>query len=422
MRFLILTQYFPPEIGAAQVRLAAFARELARLGHHVEIASALPNYPTGRIFPAYRKRFYYRENWEGMTVHRVWVYPSVGRGFKRLANYLSFSCTALWGLAKAQKPDYLFVESPPLTLGIPAFLVAKRWKIPFIFNVSDLWPDVALELKLIRDGLTLRLAKRLEAWIYRQATFVNAITEGIRQALLQKKRLPPHKVLFLPNGVDIELFKPTPPDEELARQLGLEGRKIILYAGTHGYIHGLQTALQAAKRLETEESLFLFVGDGSEKSSLVQLARGMKLNNVRFLDPLPSEQVARLYSLAIAGLSVLRKESSAVVRPAKILACMAAGKPVLYSGSGEGACLVEEARAGLVVPPEDPQALAEAVRTLLRNPELGAELGQNGRRYVEERFSWRILVQNWLQQLETRSKAVTLQTQAEQALMTHDKG
>jgi len=141
MRFLVLTQYFHPETGAPQVRLAAMIRELLRLGHTVEVVTALPNYPNGKIFSDYQGRFYRVENWEGVRLHRVWMYAATGAGFKRLLNYFSFMITALWGLRRAKKPDYLFVESPPLFLGITGYIAAKIWRVPFILNIADLWPD-----------------------------------------------------------------------------------------------------------------------------------------------------------------------------------------------------------------------------------------------------------------------------------------
>ena len=405
MRFLILTQYFPPEVGAPQVRLSAFARELKRSGHEVEVVTGLPNHPTGRIFPEYRGRFYVREEWEGIPVHRVWLYPAIGAGVKRMLNYLSFMLTSLWGLFKAQRPDFLFVESPPLFLSLPAWLASRIWRIPWIFNVADLWPDSVRDLGLMTEGILLRLAYWLEAWSYRKASFVNTVTEGIQTTLIDDKRLANNKVLFLPNGVDTELFKPRKPDLELQKSLGLFNKKVVLYAGTHGFAHGLEVAIRAAKILENNDSdvYFVFIGDGSEKAQIIDMAKTMSCRNVLFLDPEPPDYIARLYSFSIAGLSTLRNNSLFEgTRPAKIFAAMASGKPVIYSGAGEGARLVESAKAGLVVPPEDPEALAEAVRILTNNSALAEELGRNGRKYVEEHLSWSVLVNDWLRQLEER--------------------
>ena len=406
MRWLILTQYFPPEIGAPQVRLAALTHELKRLGH---VVTGLPNYPTGRIFPEYHGKFYVQEEQDGISVQRIWLYPSMGAGFRRLANYLSFAVTALFPLLRAKRPDILFVESPPLSLSLPAVLAARRWRIPLIFNVADLWPDSIRELGLMRDGWLLSIAERLERWSYQKATFVNAVTEGIQKALLEQKRVPPEKVLFLPNGVDTKLFRPRPPDHELAQELGLLGKRVILHAGTIGFVHGLEVAIQAMSLLQdvVPEAFLVFIGDGSERVRLEELARGLQLRNVCFLQPNQPAYVARLYSLAVAGLAALRNLPLCEgTRLSKIFPIMASGKPVVCSATGESARLVESANAGLVVPPGDPKALAEAIRTLVTNPALADELGRNGRRYVEEKLDWSVLIKDWLRQLHERSGCI----------------
>lgn len=405
MHFLILTQYFPPEIGAAQVRLAAMVRELMCAGHSVEIVTALPNYPQGKIFADYQGKFIQSSAWEGAPIHRVWLYAATGAGMKRLFNYLSFSITALIGLWRVRrKPDYIFVESPPLFLGITAYLAAKWWHVPYIFNVADLWPDSVKALGLMKNQWMLGIAARLEAWLYRKARYVNAITDGIQHILLTEKALPAHKVLYLPNGMDTATFCPQVVDEHYRARLELpRDKQLFLYAGTHGYAHGMEVILATARLLENEPVLFLLVGGGSEKAGLEILAQQMNLKNVLFWHPQPPEEIARLYSLALAGISTLRDsplfEST---RPAKILANMACGKPVLYSGAGEGARLVEQAQAGIVTPPQDAQALAHAVRQLMAEPLYAAQLGTNGHRYIQDHLQWSQLIQQWLQILQDR--------------------
>lgn len=402
MRFLILTQYYSPEFGAPQVRLAAVARELMSAGHKVEVVTGLPNHPTGRIFPEYTGNFYTRDNVEGVPVHRVWLYAATGAGLKRMWNYGSFALTSMWALARCKRPDYIIVESPPLFLSVPAFLAARLWRAKVIFNVADLWPDSVRELGLMKDGLVLRIADWLEAWSYRVSDKVNAVTEGIRTTLVQRKGVSPTKVTFLPNGVDTALFCPQLPDVDLAKKLGIAGKRIVLYAGTHGYAHGMEVALQAAGLLaHREDILFVFIGAGSEKDTLIEIARQTKLTNVLFLEPAAPAYVSRLYSLACAGLSTLRDSPLFEgTRPVKIFAAMSCAVPVLYCGDGEGARLVQNSNSGRVTPPENAEALATAVVELVDHPELSRELGTNGRRYVEAHLSWPALITDWLQQLE----------------------
>lgn len=405
MRFLILTQYFPPEIGAPQTRLSALARELKRLGHEVEVVTAMPNHPTGRMFPGYQGRLYIREEWEGVPVHRVWLYPSTGAGMKRILNYFSFSLFSLGGLYHAQRPDILFVESPPLFLGIPGVLAAKYWKVPLIFNVADLWPDAVKDLGVIRSPFLFAFAERLESWCYQQATFVNAVTEGILRTLIEKKGVAPEKILFLPNGVDTTLFCPREPDVELAHALGLAQKSVLLYAGTIGFAQGLGVAVEAMHLLKEKapDVVLVIIGHGSEKERLESLVQQKGLQNILFLPPQSPTYVARLFSIAIAGIVTLKNVPvNTGARPSKIFPIMASAKPVIYSGKGEGAALIERAKAGIVVPPEDPSALAEAILYLLRHPEVAKTLGANGRQYVEENLKWSKLISDWVNSLTER--------------------
>lgn len=402
VRILILTQYFPPEIGGPQTRLAAMAAELQRLGHDVEVVTGLPNYPRGKIFPGYRNAFYRREVRDGVTVHRVWLYPAMGGGVKRMLNYTSFAATSIYGLMRAEKPEFIFVESPPLFLAISAHVAGRLRGAPFIFSVADLWPDAIAEGGFLPDGFLLRCLGAIEKWSYRKAAYVNAVTEGIRDALLHKKSVAPEKVLFLPNGVDTIRYQPRREDATLKKELGLEGKRVILWAGTLGYAHGLENVLQAAQLLiDRPEIHFLFVGDGSAKASLQELARNLCLTNVTFRDPVPVEQLPPYFSLADCGLaSLLDIPIHEGARPSKIFPVLASGKPLIFVGKGEGARLVQEAGAGVVVEPGNPAVLAQAVLQLTGDPESARVLGERGREYVEENLQWSKLISAWLDQIK----------------------
>jgi colanic acid biosynthesis glycosyl transferase WcaI len=402
MRFLILTQYFPPEIGGAQTRLKSFASELLRQGHEVEVVTAIPNYPRGKFFPGHEQGFYKRELLDGIRVHRVWLYPAVGGGLKRMLNYGSFSVTSLYGLFRAKRPDYIFVESPPLFLSVTAFLAGLFWRAPFIFNVADLWPDVIVDGGFMKDGFLFRCLLKLEQWSYRRAAYVNTVTDWIVKVLREKKSVPEEKLLFLPNGADTSQFHPRPPDESLQNHLGLGGKKVVLWAGTLGYAHGLDKVLEAAKLLEHAhpDLHFLFVGDGSAREDLLRLQQQLQLKNVTFREPVPLDQVPAYYSISFCGLaSLVDIPTYEGARPSKVFPILASGKPLLFVGKGETAWLVERAQAGVVVTPGDPQLFADAVVRLAQNPALCQELGGNGRRFVEDNLQCSGLVSNWLGQL-----------------------
>lgn len=406
MRFLILTQYFPPEIGGAATRLKCFATELVRQGHEVEVVTSLPNYPRGNFFAGYENALYKKEVLDSLTVHRVWLYPVVGGGFKRMLNYTSFSLACLYGLLRAARPDYLFVESPPIFLSIPAFLMGTFWRTPFIFNVADLWPDVIVDGGFMKEGWIIRCLRGVERWSYRRATHVNAVTDSMFRTLRVGKSVPEEKLLFLPNGVDTRKFRPSPPDEDLKHKLGLTNKRILLWAGTLGYAHGLDKVLEAAKLLEANKEIhFLFVGDGSARGALVRLNQELRLTNVTFHDPVSLEEIPAYYSIAFCGLSSLIDiPLFEGARPSKLFPILASGKPLIFVGRGESARLIESAQAGFAVPPGDPKLLAEAISRLAGNPMLCAALGENGRRFAEDHLDWSLLVSNWLRHL-TRGQA-----------------
>ncbi|WP_263840140.1 glycosyltransferase family 4 protein [Salinibacter sp.] len=405
MRILLLTQYFPPEVGGPQVRLGAMCRELLDRGHEVEVVTAMPNYPDGEIKSEYEGKFYVRDNYEGITVHRLWLYASKGAGVKRILTFLSFAVTSLVGFFESKRPDYIFTSSPPLFLGIPSVLISKLWGGALIFNVADLWPDSARELDLVTNEMLLSLGEVLEKWVYRNSNFVCAVTEGIRDTLKEEKQVSEEKLLFLPNGVDTDTFGPQPYDHSLAENLGVEDKWTILYAGTHGYAHGLDVALDTADRLRSEDVHFLLVGGGSEKDRLVRRAEELGLSNLTFLDPVSPETVGQLYSIADAGLSTLRESTLFEgTRPAKVLAAMSTGTPVLYSGHGEGARMVKDVGAGLVTPPQDVEALSDAISHLRRNPKEAEEMGNKGRDFVMEHYSWKVLIGEWLEQLNRKTQ------------------
>ncbi len=403
MRVLVLSQYFLPEIGAAQVRLGAMVTQLVRLGCEVEVVTALPNYPDGVIHSDYRGRFYVRDSWNGVTVHRVWLYPSMGASAARMLNYLSFSGTCLAGMIRAQRPDLIFVESPPLSLSLPAWIMSLVWRCPFVFNVADLWPDSVRAMNVLEDGFTLKLAEFLERWSYRRAEYVNAVTEGIRRTLIDDKGVSSEKVLFLPNGVDTAMFAPRPPDATLRETLGLTGKKVILYAGNLGFVHGVGVGIDAMELLKDvrPDILLVIIGNGSEREKLVRQAEEKGLSNVIFFKPREPEFIARLYNIAAIGFGSLRNYPLADgVRSAKLFPIMASGKPVVFSGSGEGARLIEEAHAGVVTPPENASVLATVFSTLTQDPQLASEYGTNGRRFVEKHFEWSHLMSTWLESIQ----------------------
>jgi len=401
MRFLLLTQYFPPETGAAQVRLRETAQALQRHGHTVTVVTAFPNHPTGVIPEEYRGHWLMKDQVGDLTVWRTWVYPvQRGKFWKRLLNYFSFVFSAFWGIAKAGPCDVLFVESPPLFLGITAVIGSRLKRARLIVNVSDLWPESAVALGLVTNRTLIRLTEGLESWLYRRAWKLSAVTLGIRDTWLQRG-IPASKVAFLPNGVNLDLFRPQAADEALASELGLDGKFVLIYAGTMGYAQGLETLLEAAQILRNEPHFqFLFLGDGTEKPKLEEMASNLALPNVKFLGFRPVTEMPRFFSLAGASIVPLKKlKLFEGARPSKMFPAMGCAVPIIYSGEGEAVALITEAKAGLTVEPENPEALAAAIREMYNLPEHGKSLGRNGREYVEKNYAWDSIITSWLREI-----------------------
>ncbi len=407
-RLVLLTQYFEPEVGAPQVRLAAVVQELTRRGVEVEVVTALPNHPEGRIREDYRRRLMVTEHRHGARVVRVWMLAASGAGIRRMLSYISFAITSVVGLLRCRRPDVVLVESPPPFLFATARLVGLFWRRPIVFNVADLWPDSAVKLGLLDDGPLLRCMYWFESWVYRRSANVIAVTEGLRDVLLDDKHVPAEKVSFLPNGVDVQLFRHRSPDEELRTRYAPAGQQIVVYAGTVGLAHGVEVAVDAMALVARRhpEAVLLIVGAGSGLASVQERIIASGVSNVVLVPPVPIETVARIYTIAVAGLSTLKDNPLFEgTRPSKVFPVLAAELPVVYSGAGEGARLIADHGVGIVCPPEDAAALAAAIERVLEHPDEAREMGRRGRALVVDAFSWSALVDSWISQMGWQTEA-----------------
>ncbi|HEV7591168.1 MAG TPA: glycosyltransferase family 4 protein [Longimicrobium sp.] len=386
MRVIILTQYYPPEMGAPQGRLSALAAALARRRHEVTVLTAMPNYPAGRVDPRYGGVFR-RERVDGVEVMRAWIHPTRRTAFvPRVASYLSFALSsAVAGTAKLPRAEFLLVESPPLLLGPTAVALARVKGARLVFNVSDLWPASAVRLGALRPGGPAhRLAMRLEAFCYRSAWMVAGQSREIVADVA--RRFPGTRTVHLSNGVDTAAFHPDRGSGEARALLGGDGGCVAVYAGLHGLAQGLRQLLDAADALRDLPFLrIVLIGDGPEKEALAAEARSRGLGSVTLLDAVPRDRVPGLLAAADVVLVPLATTLPGAV-PSKLYEAMASGRPVLVAATGETAEIVRDADAGVVVSPGDPPRLAEALRTLAGDPGLRARLGANGRRAAEARF------------------------------------
>ncbi len=388
MKLIILTQYYPPEVGAPQNRLSDLAKQFALAGHNVTVLTAMPNYPSGHIHSGYGGLFR-RELRDGVNVIRTFIYPCQRSALvPRLLSYFSFVLSSIFlGTLVLKQSDFLLVESPPLFLGIAAVWLNWITKAKLIFNVSDLWPESAVSLGVIsRDSWSHRFATRLEAWLYRHASLVTGQSKSILEDI--SGRFPSQETFLLSNGTDTQLFRPRKPNSRVRAELNPSGRDdfIVLYAGLHGLAQGLAQVVETAAALQAEGGYhFAFIGDGPEKQHLEATVRDEQILNVSFLDPIPFCEVPEFIGAADALLVPLAKHIPGAV-PSKLYEAMASGRPLVLIADGEAAEIVARHRAGLVVAPGSPELLRNALEQLRADRSLAEELANNARSAAVQHF------------------------------------
>jgi len=386
MKLLILTQYYPPEIGAPQNRLHELAVRLKAKGIHVEVLTALPNYPVSEIMKGYENGKNRFEEIDGIPVHRAWIHVSKSKGIvSRLLNYFSFVWSSYWKGRKMNNFDYLMVESPPLFLGYSAMLLAKKLNSKLIFNVSDLWPESAEKLGIVTNKRLLNLAYNLEAKCYTKAYLITGQTQGIVDDI--RARFPEKRVYWLPNGVDV----PTQILVGNFREKNGFSKEVILffYGGIIGHAQGLEVILNAANLLrENSKIQFIIQGSGPEKDNLLALKQNLKLNNVHFLEPVSKKEmpaILKSIDVALVPLKNLPLFQGAI--PSKVFEALAMEVPLLLGVDGEARKhFIEKGNAGLFFVPENVEDLAKQALFLAQNSEKRSEMGKNAREYVSENF------------------------------------
>ncbi|XXT21136.1 glycosyltransferase family 4 protein [Sorangium sp. So ce429] len=396
VRILLLSQWYHPEPVARPHLLAA---ALAARGHEVTAVTAFPSYPHGRIYPGYRQRLWDVEHTDGTRVIRLPSYPDHSRSrVRRTLNYASFAAsTALLGPALSGPADVAWVHNPPPSLAIAASWLAALRGIPWVYEVQDLWPETAAASGMLDNRLVLAGIDRVNRALYRRAAAITVISPGLARAVSQRGAST-GKVHLIPNWADDRIYRPVEPDPQLAAEHGLSGRFVVLFAGNMGAAQALSSVLDAADRLrDLTDVRFVMVGDGIDAQRLQREAAARALSNVVFIGQQPHERMPHFFALADVLLSHLRRDPCfEITIPSKIPAYMAAARPVLVAAHGDPADLVRDSGAGLACEPEDPAALADAVRRLHgMTPEARRAMGEAGRRYFLRWFTRDSLVRRY---------------------------
>jgi glycosyltransferase involved in cell wall biosynthesis len=374
VHILFLTDNFPPEVNAPASRTFEHCREWVKAGHRVTVITCAPNFPKGKVFDGYRNRLWQRERMEGIEVIRVWSYITANEGFaRRVLDYLSFMFSAILAGPWVRDVDVIVGTSPQFFTACAAYVVGVLKGVPYVFELRDLWPESIKAVGAMKDSRATRMLERLELFLYCKSAAVVSVTESFKKVLV-RRGIPAEKIHVVTNGVDVSQFKPRPKDRELTARLGLEGKFVAGYIGTHGMAHALETLIEAAERLQDRGIAFIFLGDGARKQALRELAESKGLRNVVFVDSVPKADVARYWSLLDVSVIHLRKtELFTTVIPSKLFECMGMGIPVLHGVEGESADIVRENGVGIPFPPEDVGALCAALERFRADPESLAE-------------------------------------------------
>jgi lipopolysaccharide/colanic/teichoic acid biosynthesis glycosyltransferase len=388
MHILLIHQVFVSSEEAGGTRHYELGQRLVRRGHRVTVVASTVSYLTGRVLRLACGRLFVHEQLNGVDVFRSWAYPALHRSFfSRVLSFVSFMVSSLIAALRVEHVDIVWGTSPPIFQGLTAWLVARMRRIPFVFEVRDLWPDFAVEMGILRNPLLVWLSRKLEHFLYRHSARVVVNSPGFIPHL-RRCGVACGKIELVPNGVQVDMYNPDDRGAVVRNELGLDGRFIALYAGAHGPANDLGTMLLAAKSLEKHANIvFVLVGDGKDRSNLIHRAEQLHLPSVCFVPARPKAQMPAFLAAADVCVAILKPiPMFTTTYPNKVFDYMAAGRPTVLAIDGVIRHVIESARGGVFVRPGSPDALAEAVLQYYKSPELRRQHGLNARSYVVGHF------------------------------------
>lgn len=403
MKILVVHQYYLMPGAAGGSRFNELSRLWSDAGHDVTVVAGTLDYQTQKVPERYRGQWIVEE-WDGrVRVLRCYVPPAYAKGFRgRMWAFAGFTLSALSAVIRVERPDVVIATSPPLVAAIPGWAAARlrMHRTPWIFEVRDLWPESAVTTGVLKeDSLLTRGLYALERWASWSADKINVLTPAFRDDMVQRGLAAAAKIAFVPNGADVELFKPGPRDNAVRRELGWGDRFVVMYAGAHGRANALDQLVGAAERLRNRKDVLLVtVGDGSERKRLEEEARARKLDNIIFHGSQPKERMPDFVNACDVGAAVLQDNPTfRTVYPNKVFDYMSCERPTLLAIDGVARKLVcDEAQAGVFVEPENPDALARAITDLADDPAGRRAMGQRGRQWVLENVTREALASRYL--------------------------
>ncbi len=414
MRILFLSHYFPPEVNAPASRSYEHCRIWVQKGHQVTVVTCAPNHPQGVVYDGYQNKLYQRSEIDGITVIRLWTYVTANEGFvKRTLNYVSYMFATLVAAPFLPTTDIVISTSPQFFNGLAGFVVSRLKRAPWTLEIRDLWPESILAVGAITNKTVIRILQYLELFAYRKADLIIPVTDAFKQYML-KKGIENEKIQVIKNGVDLEFYKENSNSEDLSilqvsqkhhqdlKEIDFTGKFVASYVGTHGMAHHLETVLEAAELVrDYPDIVFLLVGDGAERNTLLELKSKMDLDNVIMLEQQPKSTMPQLWQVSNVSLVLLKKsELFKTVIPSKIFESLAMKKPIILGVGGESKEIIEASNAGICITPEDHHQLANAVLKLYKDSALTKDFSENGRQFVENNFDRKVLAGNYLSLLE----------------------
>lgn len=396
MQITVICPHFAPDVAPTGEVMTAIASELIKRDHVLHVVTSLPWYRHHRLEPGWEGQLWRHEDTDWGRITRVHPFPTDKAALVRRAlAFGGFTALATAIATVGPRPDVVLSMSPPLSLGLSGWIVARRWNVPFVFNIQDVFPDVAVELGLLTNSRAISAAQWLERFSYRRSDSVTVLSEDLADNVRNKiaHRLSGsdrdeqvRKVRVIPNFVDTERIRPTDKENSYTSDYDLVGKRVVMYAGNVGLSQSLDLVLDAAEELSgNPDVVFVINGGGVARGALERRAEGM--NNVRFVEMQPRERLAEVLAAADIHVVPLKAGLARSSVPSKLYSILAAGRPVVASvdPGTEVATTIERAGAGVSVGPEDSHAFTAAIRGLLEAPEKALEMGVSGRRFVE---SW----------------------------------
>lgn len=397
MRILFLSHYFPPEVNAPASRTFEHCRVWVEQGHDVAVLTNVPNHPAGEVYPGYRNRLWQAESLSGVRVYRLLTLLAPNRGvLRRSANYGFYMVMAVLAAPFLPRPDVVVSTSPQFFCGLAGYFVSRIRRVPWVLEIRDLWPESITTVGALQPSRITRLLEWVEHFAYRKADRIVSVTDSFVERIAAHCD-DPAKVVVIKNGVDLSFYVPQTNAAELARQLGVQGRFVAAYVGTHGMAHGLEVILRAADKLrERKDIVFLMAGDGAERDRLVRDKEALGLHNVLILGQMPKQMMPQLWGLTDVSLVLLRNRPLFnSVLPSKIFEAMGMAKPIILGVRGESQRLIEQSGAGICIEPENAEQLAQAVASLADDRSRCRAMGEAGRRTVERDFDRRRLAHHY---------------------------